>query len=96
MQNLDRLFRPKSIAVFGGKSAERVIEQNEKIGFAGAIWPVHPTREQIKDHMSTKTFHSGFGQKIKDNFWPSGSDTGVTVTDAVWCGKCHVDYQTTY
>ncbi|MCV3736748.1 acetate--CoA ligase family protein [Rhizobium sp. TRM96647] len=46
-RSLDRLIRPRSIAVFGGKEAGRVIEQCDKMGFAGAIWPVHPTKEEI-------------------------------------------------
>lgn len=44
---LDRLIRPKSIAVFGGKEARRVIEQCDKMGFAGDIWPVHPREDEI-------------------------------------------------
>lgn len=44
---LDRLLNPKSIVVIGGKEAERVIEQCDKFGFAGQIWPVHPKREQM-------------------------------------------------
>ncbi|WEX76421.1 acetate--CoA ligase family protein [Sinorhizobium numidicum] len=44
---LDRLIRPRSIAVFGGKEARRVIEQCDKMGFAGNIWPVHPREEEI-------------------------------------------------
>lgn len=44
---LDRLIRPKSIAVFGGKEARRVVEQCDKMGFAGAIWPVHPREDEI-------------------------------------------------
>ncbi|MQW87423.1 acetate--CoA ligase family protein [Sinorhizobium saheli] len=44
---LDRLIRPHSIAVFGGKEARRVIEQCDKMGFAGHIWPVHPREEEI-------------------------------------------------
>ncbi|MBP2236827.1 acyl-CoA synthetase (NDP forming) [Sinorhizobium kostiense] len=44
---LDRLIRPKSIAVFGGKEARRVIEQCDRMGFSGQIWPVHPREEEI-------------------------------------------------
>ena len=44
---LQRLLKPKSIAVIGGKEAERVIEQALKMGFDGAIWPVHPARQQV-------------------------------------------------
>ena len=46
-RSLDRLIRPRSIAVFGGKEARRVIEQCDKMGFAGQIWPVHPREEEI-------------------------------------------------
>lgn len=47
MTRLDRLLHPRSIAVFGGGSAAAVVEQSRKLGFAGAIWPVHPTREEV-------------------------------------------------
>jgi len=45
--DLSRLFRPRSIVVFGGWWAENVIEQCLKSGFDGDIWPVHPKREAI-------------------------------------------------
>ena len=45
---LERLLRPRSIAVIGGGAwCEAVIEQNDRLGFAGDLWPVHPTRERI-------------------------------------------------
>ncbi len=47
MRSLERLFRPKSIAVFGGREAERVVRECDRMGFSGAIWPVHPSREEI-------------------------------------------------
>ncbi|RED18069.1 acetate--CoA ligase family protein [Pontivivens insulae] len=48
MRGLDRLFRPRSIAVFGGGDwVPAVVEQCRKIGFDGQIWPVHPTRAEI-------------------------------------------------
>ena len=46
-RSLDRLLRPQSIAVFGGKEARRVVEQCDKMGFAGEIWPVHPKLDEI-------------------------------------------------
>ena len=52
---LDRLIRPKSIAVFGGKEARRVIEQCNKMGFAGEIWPVHP---KLDDVLGRKCYRS--------------------------------------
>ncbi len=47
MANLDRLLRPRSIAVLGAGWALNVIEQCRKMGFAGDIWPVHPTKAEI-------------------------------------------------
>ncbi len=44
---LERLLRPKSIAVLGGSWAHSVIEQCQRMGFAGDIWPVHPTRKDV-------------------------------------------------
>ena len=46
-ESLKRLLQPASIAVVGGKPAVAVIRQCEKIGYAGAIWPVHPRRAEI-------------------------------------------------
>ena len=48
MGDLSRLFRPRSVAVFGGWWAENVIEQCQKSGFDGEIWPVHPKRDEIR------------------------------------------------
>ncbi|WP_419906464.1 acetate--CoA ligase family protein [Hoeflea sp.] len=43
-----RLLRPRSIAVVGGGAwCEAVVAQNRKIGYDGAIWPVHPSRDSI-------------------------------------------------
>jgi len=47
LKNLNRLFNPKNIAVFGGNDAEIVISQCKKMGFQGEIWPVNPKRESI-------------------------------------------------
>ena len=46
-RDLDRLLRPRTVAVMGSGWAANVIEQCDKMGFDGPIWPVHPTREQI-------------------------------------------------
>jgi len=45
--DLRRLLAPHSIAVVGGTPAERVVAQCVKLGFAGSIWPVHPTRTHL-------------------------------------------------
>lgn len=47
MSRLERLLRPKSIAVLGAGWAANVVEQCRKMGFAGPVWPVHPTRAEI-------------------------------------------------
>ena len=44
---LSRLVRPRSIAVVGGREAARVAEQCDRMGFAGALWPVHPERATV-------------------------------------------------
>ncbi|MHA6684856.1 acetate--CoA ligase family protein [Mesorhizobium sp. A556] len=48
MHRLDRLLRPKSIAVIGGGAfGTNVVEQCLKMGYAGDIWPVHPSRPDV-------------------------------------------------
>ena len=47
MRDLERLLRPKSIAVLGSGWAENVVAQCGKMGFEGAVWPVHPKRESL-------------------------------------------------
>ena len=42
--NLDRLFRPTTLAVYGGKWSDYVFEQCKKLGFPGELWRVHPKR----------------------------------------------------
>ena len=44
---LQRLLRPRRIAVVGGQAARRVAEQCDRLGFDGAVWPVHPTRKEV-------------------------------------------------
>ena len=46
-RNLQRLLRPRSIAVLGAVWAENVIAQCRKAGFTGPVWPVHPTKPAI-------------------------------------------------
>ena len=43
--NLERLFRPKTVAVYGGKWSDYVVEQCVKLGFKGKVWRVHPSRK---------------------------------------------------
>jgi len=43
------LLNPKTIALFGGRECERVIEQCRKMGYDGEFWPVHPSRKSLSD-----------------------------------------------
>ena len=44
---LSRLLNPRSICAVGGREAERVVEQCRRMDFAGPVWPVHPSREEM-------------------------------------------------
>lgn len=46
--SLDRLLRPKSIAVMGGAWAREVIRRHRSLGFSGDVWAVHPTKSEIE------------------------------------------------
>jgi acyl-CoA synthetase (NDP forming) len=52
---LARMLNPKSIAVFGGGWAAAVIRQTRKMGFAGAIWPVHPDKPEVEGLLAFKS-----------------------------------------
>lgn len=45
-RDLTRLFSPRSVAVYGSKWADYVIEQCGRLGYSGQIWRVHPTRDE--------------------------------------------------
>ena len=58
-RDLSRLFRPKTIAVIGGGAWCRlVIEQCQKMGFEGTIWPVHPKAEEVAGQPAFKDVDS--------------------------------------
>ena len=42
---LDRLLRPRTLAVFGGAVAQRVALSNLRLGYTGALWAVTPNQE---------------------------------------------------
>lgn len=44
---LERCLKPRSIAVIGGSTAAKAIEQSLQIGFDGPIWAVNPGRETL-------------------------------------------------
>jgi acyl-CoA synthetase (NDP forming) len=52
---LQRLLRPRSIAVIGGHAAAEVVRQSAKMGFDGDVWPVHPRAETVAGKTA---FHS--------------------------------------
>ena len=45
--SLQKLLRPKSIALFGGAWATNVAEQISRSNYKGEVWPIHPTRKLI-------------------------------------------------
>ncbi|WP_433873755.1 CoA-binding protein [Saccharopolyspora sp. CA-218241] len=47
-RNLRRLLSPRHIAVVGGDAAAEVVRQCRRLGFTGAIRPVHPSRSEIE------------------------------------------------
>ncbi|MBM3519534.1 MAG: acetate--CoA ligase family protein [Alphaproteobacteria bacterium] len=48
--NLERLLRPRHVAVIGGRDAEVVATECARIGFSGPFWPVNPKRPRIGGH----------------------------------------------
>ena len=46
-QLLSRTLNPRSIALFGTGPAQSVIEQCQKLGYNGELWPVHPSRATL-------------------------------------------------
>ncbi|MGI9462376.1 MAG: CoA-binding protein, partial [Aestuariivirgaceae bacterium] len=46
-RSLKRLLSPRSVAVIGGRIAESVIDEMDKLGFQGVIWPVNPMRPEM-------------------------------------------------
>jgi len=45
--DLSRLLNPRSICAIGGREAARVVEQCRRMDFAGAVYPVHPSRREV-------------------------------------------------
>ena len=46
--NLSRLFSPRSIAFVGGTIAAMAIRRAVEMGYAGEIWPIHPSRDSLE------------------------------------------------
>ncbi len=47
MDKLTRLISPRSIAIYGGGWSKNVLEQLQRSGFVGEIWPVHPKNSEL-------------------------------------------------
>ena len=48
VKSLNRLLRPKTIAVYGGSWSENVVKELKKSSFLGEVWAVHPTKKSIE------------------------------------------------
>jgi acyl-CoA synthetase (NDP forming) len=46
VRDLSRLFRPRSIALIGGSVASAAAHQCRRMGFAGKVWRIHPTKTE--------------------------------------------------
>jgi acyl-CoA synthetase (NDP forming) len=57
VRDLSRLLRPRSIAVVGGRPAAEVVRQNVRMGFSGAIWPLHPKLDTIEGFPVFRSLH---------------------------------------
>ena len=57
LRSLDRLLRPKTIAVYGGGWSGNVIKELKKISFAVESWAVHPTKKSLE---GVKCYKSSF------------------------------------
>ncbi len=55
MRPLERLLRPRTIAVVGSGPAAEVVRQCERLGYAGEIWPIHPTKEEVAGRRAYKS-----------------------------------------
>ena len=47
VRSLNRLLRPKTVAVYGGSWSENVVKELKKSSFMGEVWAVHPTKKSI-------------------------------------------------
>jgi acetate---CoA ligase (ADP-forming) len=46
---LRQILRPRSIALVGGAACEEVVVQCRRMGFTGALWPIHPDRTRLQE-----------------------------------------------
>ncbi len=53
-------------------------------------------RAICETHMKTQRYATGFGRIRKDELFMFGTEVGITIENATWCGKCIVEYRKTY
>ncbi|MGI9464937.1 MAG: CoA-binding protein, partial [Aestuariivirgaceae bacterium] len=49
-KNLERLLKPRHVALIGGRDAVVVAGECARIGYSGPVWPVNPKRDDIGGH----------------------------------------------
>lgn len=49
-RNLERLLKPRHVALIGGQDAVTVAGECARIGYEGQVWPVNPKRYEIGGH----------------------------------------------
>ena len=60
-RDLNRLIRPKSIAVVGGGNwCADVIRQTDIMGLKGPVWPVHPKARSVAGHTAFMRTEVGY------------------------------------
>ena len=74
-EQLQRVLRPRHVAVIGGDAAEEAVRQLDGIGFAGSVWPVNPRREA----MAGRACYSGV------EALPEAPDAALVATPAEVC-----------
>ena len=57
-RNLERLLKPRHVAVIGGREAETVAGECVRIGYRGLVWPVNPRRDSIGGHPCFRSVES--------------------------------------
>lgn len=76
IRSLERLLAPRSIAVIGGQEARLVIEECDRIGFDGEIWPVHPKADTVQGRRCWRDIESLPGT-------PDAAFIGVNRTNSI-------------
>src|SRR3546814_9154739 len=87
MRSLERLLRPKTIAVFGGGPAAAVVAQCDRLGFAGEIWPVHPSKAEVGGRRAYRSVADLPGAPDRSEEHTSELQSLMRISYAVFCLK---------